>query len=238
MLRMKWLKGNTKMKDGPTHEHYANLTGRYDRAGRQKRSKTYRQEGRQLADRDERETDRKGQMDMQTQPDWMENLGSQVDKHGGDCQVTRLQVLWSAHVTPSVRQEDCHLPALQLQHHGHTAWQQISLSLSLALYIYIAFVLNVNALLFSLFNYSTVLFHFDSIQPTRILSVNSWTLLLGNWPWFALEGLSRTCTDMQIQCSLYMLPCKTMEERSRTYGFAILEELDNLTLPKVTRTQN
>lgn len=66
MLRMKWLKGNTKMKDGPTHEHYANLTGRYDRAGRQKRSKTYRQEGRQLADRDERETDRKGQMGMQT----------------------------------------------------------------------------------------------------------------------------------------------------------------------------
>lgn len=54
------------MKDGPTHEHYANLTARYDRAGRQKRSKTYRQEGRQLADRDERETDRKGQMDMQT----------------------------------------------------------------------------------------------------------------------------------------------------------------------------
>ena len=90
-----------------------------------------------------------------------------------------------------------------------------SLSLSLSL------VVNVNSLLFSLVTYSAFIdadipslrFHFNSIQPTWILSVNSWTLLLGNWPWFALEGVSQPREDMQIQHSLCMLSCKTMAKK-------------------------
>lgn len=58
----------------------------------------------------DRQTDREGQMDMPTARLDGE-FWSQVDKQGGDCQVTRLQALWSAHVTPSVRQEDWHITA-------------------------------------------------------------------------------------------------------------------------------
>lgn len=40
----------------------------------------------------DRRTDREGQMDMPT-PRLVGEFWSQVDKRGGDCQVTRLQVL-------------------------------------------------------------------------------------------------------------------------------------------------
>ena len=97
----------------------------------------------------------------------------------------------------------------------------LSLPLSLFLSLSLSLVVNVNSLLFSLVTYSAFIdadipslrFHFNSIQPTWILSVNSWTLLLGNWPWFALEGVSQPREDMQIQHSLCMLSCKTMAKK-------------------------